>query len=84
MLICISFTIMIKLILIIRFLLSLICGNALFIFSNTAMIFIFFLSGNYYVISFGYIEYYLIKIVLPETYRPNYYLTLLLWKLQSS
>ena len=70
-----------KLILIIRSLLSLICGNTLFIFSKSAVIFVVIVMSYVLVL---YIKYYLIKIVFPEIYWPNYYLHLSLWKLQSS
>ena len=66
LLICISFNIMIKLILNICSLLPLICENTLFLFSKSAMIQFFFLCGYFYVIRFGYIKYYLIKILFPE------------------
>ena len=61
---------MMKLILIIRSLLSLICVNTLFLFSKSAMIFVVIA-----VLCFGHIKYCLIKIVFPEMYCPIYYFT---------
>ena len=63
---------MMKLILIIRSLLSLIFGNTLFIFSKSAVIFVVIVMSYVLVL---YIKYYLIKIVFPEIYWPNYYFT---------
>ena len=65
---------MIKLILTIRFLSPLICSNKLFLFSKSAIV----LCGYYYVVLFGYIKYYLIRIVFLEIYWPNYYFTIVI------
>ena len=82
-LICISFNIIMKLILIIGFLLPLICSDALFIFSKTVFLFLFF---GIIIISYFLVR---LNITLLRKYFLRYIdlpiiLQLLSWKLQNS
>ena len=82
-LICISFNIIMKLILIIGFLLPLICSDALFIFSKTVFLLLFFVI---IIISYFLVR---LNITLLRKYFLRYIdlpiiLQLLSWKLQNS